>query len=163
MNRLWMLCVAFGMITFLVGCGGDTREGLVTDTIQRMGIATSEIGLITEAVNKAVDDVKNKKTKQLDLTEAKKLAGKLKETGAKIVEIKQRIDMVRSQITDSERQQYAESQQEALNTAFRKLLEAKTAYHTAMTAAEAYDKAKVEELRKIVIDAESPFEAQARQ
>lgn len=160
MKRVRILGVAFFLCGIMVGCGPETREGLVADTIKRMELAASEVGNITSAVETATKAAEE--GKKLDFTEAGKAAEKLKETGTKIVEIKQRIDIVRASITDDEKKTYADSQKESLNKAFETLLKRKTKLHEALAAAEQYDKLKVDELRKKIVDAESPFAAQAR-
>lgn len=159
MKRIWILGPAL-VVCGMSGCAGETREGLVTEVILRMNTASSDVSLITAKVNEATDDAK--KGKPLDLAEAAKAAEKLKETGTDIVKIKQRIDMVRGSITDEEKKDYAENQKGKLNDAFRNLLEQKEKLRTALTAAEAFDKAKVDELRKKIVEAEGPFEQQAR-
>jgi L-fucose isomerase-like protein len=160
MKRFWMFAGVFALCTLLTGCGQETREGLVTDTVARMKTAANQVGTITSKVKEATDAAKG--GKKLDLTEAAKAADALKETGVKIVEIKQRIDLVRQQITDDERKEYAEGVKKSLNDAFAGLLTQKKELREALAAAEVYDKSKVDELRKRIVEAEGPFEAQAR-
>jgi two-component SAPR family response regulator len=145
----------------MTGCGPETREGLLADAIARMDTAATEVGIITAKVNEAIKEAE--KGKKLDLTDAAKAAEKLKETGIKIVEVKQRIDMARGTITEEEQREYAEKQKVSLNRAFKKLLEEKEGLRKALAVAETHDKLRVDELRKKITDAESPFEAHARQ
>jgi len=161
MKRICTLGLAIIFGCMLTGCGPETREGLVTDTIERMKIATIEVGAITAKVNEAVEEAK-KPGGKLNLKAATIQAEKLKETGVKIVEIKQRIDMIRANVTESEQKSYAESQRESLNAAFKNLLTKKEELRTALNAAEAFDSVQVAALRQKIVDAESPFEAQAR-
>ncbi len=160
MKRFWLFGYAVLLCTILTGCGQETREGLVADIVTRMKTAATEVSSITAKVKEATDAAKA--GKKLDLSEAAKAAEKLKETGTRIVEIKQRIDMVRSQITEKEKEEYAENVKVSLNEAFGTLLKKKEELREALAVAETYDKQKVEELRKKIIEAESPFEAQAR-
>ncbi len=160
MKRLWMLGVAFLLCGMLAGCGTETRAGLVTDTIQRINQASSEVGLIASKVKEATDDAKG--GKKLDLAKAGEAADKLKQTGVKIVEIKQRIDQVKATITDDEKKEYAKDQQENLNKAFKTLLQNQQDLRDALAAAETLDKAKTDDLRKKIVEAISPFEAQAK-
>jgi DNA-directed RNA polymerase beta' subunit len=161
MKRLWMLGVAFFLCGMLAGCGTETRAGLVTDTIQRINQASSEVGLIAKSVKEATEEAA-KEGKPLNLTKASEAADKLKQTGVKIVEIKQRIDLVKTTITEDEKKEYARDQQENLNKAFKTLLQNQQDLRDALVAAEAINKAKTDELRKKIVDAISPFEAQAK-
>ena len=160
MKRLLIPALTFLLCGMLIGCGEETREGLVVQTIKHMESAAENVGTITTKVNEATEDAKKGKPFKLD--EAAKAADKLKETGQKIVEIKQRIDLVRSSITDEEKKTYAENQKRDLNKAFQTLVKRKDDLRVALAAAETIDKLKVDELRKKIADAESPFEAQAR-
>lgn len=162
MKRFGIVSFAFCLGAMLVGCATETRENLVIDTIKRLDLAATQVDNITAAVTKATDAVEKGEKKSLDLTEAGKAADTLKDTGTKIVEIKQRIDMVRSSITDDEKKTYAENQKGQMAKAYKTLLDRQTALRSALAAAEKHDKVKVDELRKRITDAESPFEAQAR-
>ncbi len=162
MNRFGFIGLSLFLCAMLVGCATETRENLVIDTIKRLDLAATQVDNITAQVKKATDAVEKGEKKTLDLTEASKAADTLKDTGAKIVEIKQRIDMVRSSITEDEKKIYAENQKGALTKAFKTLQERQLELRTALAAAEKHDKVKVEDLRKRITDAEGPFEAQAR-
>lgn len=161
MKRLGMLGVAFFLCGMLAGCGTETRAGLVTDTIVRINQASSEVGLIATEVKKATEEA-TKERKPLNLTKAGEAAEKLKQTGVKIVEMKQRIDQVKATITEDEKKEYAKDQQESLNKAFKTLLQNQQDLRDAMAAASAIDKAKTDDLQKKINDAISPFEAQAK-
>lgn len=161
MKRFGLVACMFFACHLLTGCGSDTHEGLVQQTIQNMRKAATEIGIITAKVKEATEDAK-KSNKKLDLTAAKKAAEQLKVTGQETVNIKQRIDVVKSRITEQEKSEYAENNRGALNEAFKTLLTQKEALRKALTEAEALDKRKVDDLRKTIEEAESPFEAQAR-
>jgi len=161
MKRLSMLIVPLFLLGLLAGCETETRAGLVVETITRINLASSEVGIIATKVKEATDK-STKENKKLDLSDASKAADKLKETASKIVEIKQRIDLVKATITEDEKKAYAKDQQENLNKAFKKLLDTQAELRDALAAAEVIDKAKTEELRKKIVEAIGPFEAQTK-
>jgi hypothetical protein len=157
-----MFACVFLSCNLLTGCGADTHEGLVQETIQQMRAAGTEVSIITAKVRDATDEAKKANKSKLDLTAAGKAADKLKETGTRIVLLKQRIDYVKSKITPEEREEYAKNNKSNLNDAFKKLLQEKEDLRKALADAEAIDKDRTDELRKKIVEAESPFEAQAR-
>lgn len=161
MKRIWMLGLAVALCGMLSGCGTETHEQLVADTISRMNLASVDVGNITKGINDAVDDAK-KSGKKLDLTDAGKATEKLKESGTKLVEMKQRIELWRAKITEDEKREYAQSQQVNLNKAFSTLLERQDELRKALSAAAAMDAEKTDELRKKIEEAQAPFEQQAR-
>jgi septal ring factor EnvC (AmiA/AmiB activator) len=161
MKRFGLVACMFLFCHLLTGCGSDTHEGLVQQTIQNMRAAATQIGNITAEVKKATEEAKTT-NKKLDLSAAKKAAEQLKVTGLETVNIKQRIDVVKSRITEKEKEEYAESNKGPLNEAFKTLLTRKDELRKALVDAEAIDKRKTDELRKAIEEAESPFEAQAR-
>lgn len=163
MKRFVFFACAFFACNLLTGCSSDTYEGLVQQTIQNMGTATTNMSTITAEVKKATEEAR--KGKKFDLTAAMKAADKLKETGQETVAIKQRIDYIKARVTDDEKKEYAATHKNDLNTAFTKLLTEKQALRKALADAETVDgtaKRKVEDLRKRIEEAESPFEAQSR-
>lgn len=157
-----MFACVFLFCNLLTGCGSDTHEGLVQETIQQMRAAGTEVSIITAKVRDATDEAKKANKSKLDLTAAGKAADKLKDTGARIVLLKQRIDYVKSKITAEEREEFAKNNRTALSDAFKKLLQEKEDLRKALADAEAIDKDRTDELRKKIVEAESPFEAQAR-
>jgi predicted nucleic acid-binding Zn-ribbon protein len=163
MKRFGLFACAFLACNLMTGCSNDTYEGLVQQTIQNMRTATTNMSTITAEVKKATEGAKA--GKKFDLTAAMKAADKLKETGAETVAIKQRIDVVKARITPEEKTEYAANHQADLNDAFSKLLAEKLALRKALADAENADgtaKRKVDDLRKRIEEAESPFEAHAR-
>jgi predicted nucleic acid-binding Zn-ribbon protein len=160
MKRLRIFGVALFLCAMLVGCESRDRGGLLTGVIQRLNLASSEVGIIATKVKDATEEAK--KGKKLDLSEAVKAADKLKETGTKIVEIRQQIDRAKDSITAEEKQEYAKDQQENLNKAFKTLLQNQQDLRDALAEAEKIDKTKTDELRKKLDDAVGPFQAQTK-
>jgi glutamate-1-semialdehyde aminotransferase len=166
MKRLFQ---AGGVLCFcivLAGCSSDSREGLISDTIGMMNQAAKEIDDIQKAVAAATKDVEDGKSNKLTLTAAMKAADKLKETGDKTLEIKARIEMVKSQITDQDRQTNADNKKDELDTAFKNLKTKQDALLKTLADAEKLNvsnaKTAIEELRKKYVIAQSPFEALTR-
>lgn len=166
MKRLFQ---AVGVLCFcivLAGCSSDTREGLISDTIGMMNQAAKETHDIQQAVAAATKDVEDGKSTKLDLKTAMKAADKLKETGDKTLEIKARIEMVKSQITPDDQRTNAENKRAELDTAFKNLKTNQDALLKTLADAEKLNVSKakesVEELRKKYVIAQSPFEALTR-
>lgn len=162
MKRFRLLGCGIMLCGMLVGCGSETRESLVTATIQSTEFAATDVESITTQVKKATEDVEKGTKTKLDLTEAAKAADQLKARGTKIVEIRQAIDRVRSTITEEEKKSYAENQKAKITKAMETLNERRTELRKALAAAEKHGKVQVDELRKKIVEAEGPFEAQAR-
>lgn len=167
MKRLLSVAAILSFCFVLAGCSTDTREGLIDDTVGIMNQAATEMGNVQKRVSEAVKNYEDGKAAKLDLTDAMKATEKLKETGGKTLEIKARIDIAKSQgITDQEKVTYAENKQQSLNTAFKNLLTEQDKLRKALVTAEkcgAPNAAQaVEELRKKISEAESPYEAIAR-
>lgn len=160
MKRLFIVSAFFALCLSLTGCGGDTNEKLITDTITRMGIAATEVGNIKARVDDALKKVE--KGESLDLSEAMEATIKLKETGAEFQRLKQRIEQLRSQVTEQDRKVYADNQRGKLNTAFKALIDNREELRKALLEAEKHGKAEVTKLRAKITDAESPFEALSR-
>jgi hypothetical protein len=167
MKRLLPVAGVLSLCLVLAGCAGDTREGLIDDTIGMMNQAATEMGNVQKRVTEAVKNYEDGKAAKLDLADAIKASDKLKETGVKTLEIKARIDIAKAQgISEEERKTYAENKQQSLNTAFKNLLTEQDKLRKALVSAEkcgAPNAAQaVEELRKKINEAESPYEAIAR-
>jgi hypothetical protein len=166
MKRLVQAGGVLGVCIVLAGCGSDSREGLISDTITMMNQAATEVGLIQKAVGTAVKEVEGGKSNKLNLAAAMKAADKLKETGDKTLEIKARIEMVKAQITDEDRKTYADNKREEINAAFKDLLAKQVALDKTLAEAEKLNvsnaKEAVQKLREKYVVAKSPFEALAR-
>ena len=161
MKRILGLGVAFALLGMMAGCGSDSREGLITETINHIKLASTEIGNIKTRVKEATDKA-TKENKKLDLADAMEATKKLKETGEKTQDLKRRIDTVKATVSDEDRQSNAEKYRDDLNKAFASLLKQKEELREVLASAEKIDKTKVEDLRKKIVDAESPFEALSR-
>ena len=83
MKRLLQAAGILSVSIVLAGCGSDSREGLIDDTVGMMNQAATEMGNIKKRVNEAVDKVKNGTSNKLDLAEAMKAADELKKSGVK--------------------------------------------------------------------------------
>ncbi|MSQ95945.1 MAG: hypothetical protein EXR98_15515 [Gemmataceae bacterium] len=160
MKRLLMFGGFVAFCLSLVGCGGDTNERLITDTIARMGLAATEVGNIKARVDDAI--VKAKEGKVLDLADAIEATVKLKETGKDLQKLKQRIEELRSQVTKEDQKIFAENQKTKLNAAFRALLDNREDLRKVLLEAETYNKTEVAKLREKITDAEGPFTSLSR-
>ncbi len=162
---------AAGMIllsVILIGCGHDTREGLIQDTIGMMNSASTQVKNITDRVKEATDRFAADSKKGLDLSDAVKAADELKKTGNKAQEIKRAIDMYRTKITAEDQRVNAEKQKQSgeLSGAFKKLVDRKNDLREALAVAEKMEggkeKAKVDALREKIVEAEGPYESLTR-
>lgn len=166
MKRLVAALFALAFSVLFVGCGSDSREGLISDTVGMMNQAAKEIDDIQKAVAASVADVKDGKSNKLNLTAAVKATEKLKETGDKTLEIKARIEMVKAQLSDEDKKNNAANKRDELDTAFKNLIAKDDALRKVMAEAEKLNvsnaKQAVEELRKKYDIARSPFEALTR-
>jgi two-component SAPR family response regulator len=164
MKRFLVLACTFLVCGSLVGCGTDSREGLIEDTINMVQQAAADVGNIKSRVNDAIKKADEKGTK-LDLTEAGKAADQLKKLGEEAQKIKRRIELDRASITDEDRENYAKAKRERLESAFDDLVKKRNDLNKSLAKAEQINQAAkiaVEQLRERIRDAESPFEALAR-
>ena len=162
MRRLPVLLGTFALCGLLVGCGGDTRDYLVTQTVSLMNEAATATNGVTESVTKAVKTAGTDKNK-LDLTEAAKATDALRETGKKLQEMKQRTDNLRGQVDQGERDANAEAYRTKIVGSMEELTTAKESLQKALKEAENLNKKKTDDLRTKIREAEAPFEAIARQ
>jgi predicted nucleic acid-binding Zn-ribbon protein len=165
MKRVLFAVSAFALSFGLVGCGSDSHEGLITNTITMMDNATAEIKNIRNSVETATKEAIAQNKATVDLTKAIKASENLKKVSEEAMNLKRRIEQERSKITDEEKKQYADKQKEQLNTAFTDLLKAKVALRKQLADTEglsANAKVEVEKLREKIREAESPFESIAR-
>jgi hypothetical protein len=163
MKRLLFFFAAFFLCGSLAGCGSDTHDGLVRDTIDNVKTATSKVTIVKTEVDAAIKLAQD--GKKLDLAKAIDATKELKDVGEKAQDIRRRIERVRAQITDEERKANFEKHKGELNTSFTELLKANEELRTAMAAAEKLDqnaKAEVKVLHEKLVEAQSPFEALAR-
>ena len=163
MKRFLVLCSAFLFSGLLVGCGSDSRVGLVKDTTGMIETAASNVGNIKTRVDDAVKEASG--GKKLDLSQAIEATKELKVTGDKAQEIRRKIERVRASITDEEKKTYAESEKSKLTAAFEDLKTQKEQLRVALADAEKLPgnaKNEVKTLREKIIEAESPFEALSR-
>ncbi len=161
MKRLLVLAGVFSLCFFMVGCGGETHEKLITDTINRMNVAATEVGNIKARVDDAVKRVVDK-NEPFDLTDAIEATSKLEETGAEFERLKQRIEQVKSQVKDDERKAFAENQKAKLNTAFKSLIDNREELRKSLLEAEKHDKKAVDTFRTKLAKAEGLFVALSR-
>ena len=163
MKRLLVCLSTLLLCVFFSGCSAETHEGLVSDTIERIGLAATEVGNIKSRVNEAV--TKAQAGKKLDLTDAIEATKKLKDTGDEMQKLKRKIEQVRAQITDEEKKNNASKNKARLTAAFSDLLKQKDELRTALAEAEKLSpsaKTAVKDLRDKIVEAESPFEALSR-
>jgi hypothetical protein len=162
MKRILVLGGAFLFLSMVSGCSSDPQSDAIEGIDQLMGAASGDIGNIGSEVEKALKK-HDKEKAPLDLTEAGKMANKLKETGEKLQQLKvKQIDKVKVADTE-EKDELARKYKTRITTAFTELLDAKKKLNEKLLQAENIDKDKVEELRTKIREAEGPFEAMARQ
>lgn len=160
MQRFLVAGAMFLLCSVIVGCTGETYDGLISDTIQLMSLAETEVGNIKTRVQEAVK--KADKGEGFDLSDAIAACAKLKETGMEAQKLKQKIEYVKSQVTEENRKINVEKQKGKLNAAFQTLLEQRDGLQKALRDAERHGKTKVDDLRKKIVEAEGPFEALSR-
>jgi uncharacterized lipoprotein NlpE involved in copper resistance len=146
----------------MLGCA-ESHEGLIRETIQMIDQGGVDVANITKEVKAATEYATEKQLNKLDLKLAEKATEKLKLTGDKTQEIKSRIAKLGSSISEDDRKQYAKNNAESLNTSFKKLIANMKELRDALDAAERIDPVAVSAFRKKLVEAEGPFEAQARQ
>ena len=165
MKRVLLLCGAFLFSSLVVGCGTESRDGLVSSTIQLIELGATEIGNINSRVKEAAK-LAETEGKKLDLTLAIDATKKLKDTGDEAQKLKRRIEQVRSQITDEDRETFAKKHKEGLNAAFKTLLQKREELRLTLADAEKLQvpgaQVAVKEFRDKLVEAESPFEALSR-
>ena len=163
MKRFLVLSGALLFSGLLVGCGSDSRVGLVKDTTNMVETAASNVGNIKTRVDEAVKEASG--GKKLNLSEAIEATKELKVTGERAQEIRRKIEKVRASITDEDKKSYAQSEKSKLTTAFEDLSNQKNQLRVALANAEKLPgnaKIEVKALREKIIEAESPFEALSR-
>jgi len=163
MKRLLVFFGTFVLCSLFAGCGSDTQEGLVSDTIQMIGLAANEVANIKTRVEEAVK--RHEDGKKFDLADAIDATTKLKEAGDQAQKIGRSIAKVRAQITDEERKINVQKHKAKLNAAFAELLKQKEELRAALAKAESLGpnaKSEVKLLREKIVEAESPFEALSR-
>src|SRR5947207_669022 len=135
MKRMLVFSGVFFLCVLTAGCGSDTHEGLVKDTIARMDLATSNISNIKDEVIKATKAAEAGGT-NLDLKKAIEQTAALKETGAEFQKLKARIEHARAQITEENKKAFADSQKGSLTTSYKALIEQKEELRSALGKAE---------------------------
>ena len=163
MKRFLVLSGAFLFSGLLVGCGSDSRVGLVKDTTSMIERAASNVGNIKTRVDEAVKEASG--GKKLNLSEAIEATKALKDTGDEAQVIRRKIEKVRASITDEDKKSYAQSEKKNLKSAFEDLSKQKDQLRVALADAEKLPgnaKIEVKALREKIIEAESPFEALSR-
>ena len=166
MKRFLVLCAALVPSLFLVGCESDARIGLIKDTTLLLGNATGKVSDIKNRLAAAIKTAEET-GKKIDFTEVTDSLKGLKEVGGQAQILKKNIDQVRLEVSEQDRKAYAEKERNNLSTAFAELLKAKKQLNDELTRAETIQDGKnrpaVSDFRAKLIEAESPFEALARQ
>jgi hypothetical protein len=160
MKRILPLYAAFLTCGMLTGCGSDTYEGLISETIQHIKLAGTDVGNIKSRVKEATDRVQE--GKKLDLSDAIAATKQLKIDGEKTQDIKRRIELIKANVTDDVRKANAEAFKDELNKVFSSLLKQREELREALAVAERIDAQKTAELRSKIVEAEGPFEALSR-
>ena len=163
MKRLLVCFGGFVLCAILAGCGSDTHDGLVSDTIANIRLAANEVGNIKTRVEEAIK--RHEDGKKFDLADAIEATTKLKQAGDQAQEIGRRIARVRAQITDEERKLNVPKHKTSLTAAFGELLKQRDELRAALVKAESLGqnaKSEVKVLRDKIVEAESPFEELSR-
>ena len=162
MKRLLVLLGAVVFCGTVSGCTSDPQGDAVGAVIARMVDASNDIKNIAAEVDKAVAKHEKDNKVALDLTEASKMAEKLKKTGEEAQKIKvKQVEQIK--VSEDEKAELDRRFRTQINNAFQDLLKARTELNAALQKAEAIDQQKVEELRTKIREAEGPFETLARQ
>lgn len=166
MKRFLVLCAALLPCLFLVGCESDSRAGLIKSTALLLGSATGKIKDVKNGVSDAIKTAEET-DKKIDFTAAIEALKGLKEVGAAAQELKRNIDKVRLDVSDEDRKAYAASEKSTLSAAFGSLLKERKELNEELARAESIhggrNKVAVSAFRAKLVEAESPFEALARQ
>jgi hypothetical protein len=158
MKRFLVLVGTLLLSSVLAGCGGESRDDLISATVNMMNEAASEIDSIQKNVNDAVKKSKESNA-PLDFTDAIKKCEKLK----------QRLQVVAGSITEDERKTNEENNKQRINDSFHRLVKARDELQQALDNVEALSKGnvayqtKAKELRDKLKDALSPYETMSRQ
>ena len=163
MKRLLVCFGGFVLCAILAGCGSDTHEGLISDSIANVRLAANKVADIKTRVEEAIK--RHEDGKKFDLADAIDATTKLKEAGDQAQKIGRSIAKVRAQITDEERKINVQKHKAKLNAAFAELLKQKEELRAALAKAESLGpnaKSEVKLLREKIVEAESPFEALSR-
>jgi hypothetical protein len=115
-------------------------------------------------VDSAVEDAE--KNGSLNLKKAIDATVALQTQGKNVAELKRRIETVRSQLSEADRQGNAKKHAVRLADEFKNLRKARDDLRLALLTAERLEvpnaRGKVDELRKKITEAEAPFEAVTR-
>jgi chromosome segregation ATPase len=165
MKRVLYASLSLVVCFILAGCAAETDEGLISDTINMMSSATTQISNIKSKVKVATDKAKTENKTTVDLADAVEATKRLKAVSEDAMLLKRKVELKRSSITDEEKKSYAEKQRDQLNAAFTELLKQKVELQKQLVETEklgANFKAEVDKLRERIREAESPFENIAR-
>jgi hypothetical protein len=164
MKRLPVLLSGL-LVCVLFGCGSESYEDLIKDTIKQINFAAVDIGSIRTKVQDAIKRTEG--GKPLDLKEAVEATKNLKKTGEATQLLKRRIEQIRANVDDSQKKANAESQRGSLNAALTDLLKQKSDLDATLAEAERLPnvpnaKQAVKDFREKLVEALSPFEALSR-
>ncbi|MBI2805204.1 MAG: hypothetical protein HYX68_09530 [Planctomycetes bacterium] len=165
MRRVFFPAAAFLLSFWFIGCASENHDGLIQDVINLMAKATTEMGNINARVKDAIKAT-TEKQEPFDLKEAIEATTSLKETGASAQKLKGRIEPIRKEIADSDKEALAKKYKDRLTKAFRDLADQRDELRQTLKNAEKLGlaaKREVVKLRTKLTEAESPFEALARQ
>jgi outer membrane murein-binding lipoprotein Lpp len=147
----------------LAGCSGETREDLISNTVNAMDEAAKQLDTLAKDVHKALDKAKKDGTNQLDFTDAIKSTEKLAKTGQKMVAIKGQLESIRSTITPEEKEKNAEEKKAAINRSYKSLQDGKAELEKALKEASEVNRAETRKLEDKLREAIGPFESLSRQ
>jgi hypothetical protein len=163
MRRSLVLLGTFLLSGLLAGCGGDTREDLISRTVGAMNEAAKQMDTIAKDVTKAVDKAQKDGSNQLDLADALKATEKLAVTGRKMQQIKGELESMRGKVTDEEKQENAKDKGPMINDSFKRLLKEQNTLEEALGKANEVNRAETQKLREKIKEAVGPFESLSRQ
>lgn len=163
--RKGMVLVSTLLSLFLVGCGSDQREGLVTKAVELLDVTHSKVASIHKQIDEAV---KKQGSGQLNLQDAIRAANELKEKGIELQQTAAMIRSLREPVSTDERNKLREQFQERIEGSMAKLDAETVVLNKKMAELEKMDldsvsKAAVEDLSKKVKEAQGEFDKLARQ
>ena len=155
--------LAFGTLAlsiFVVGCGSDSREGIVGATVQNLDTAGSKYANIKEKVDEAVKKTEVGKTP--DFKEAVAVVDSLKEIGKQMQKLKLEAEAIKHSVSEEEKKEQADRYKARVDTAIERLTKERTTLMETLATVEQQHKGALKVLREKLTEAEGEFETIAR-
>jgi hypothetical protein len=165
MRKLYALLGALLMCA-VVGCGEDTNEKIIADTVSILDGTRSDIEQITKTIGDAVSQAK-KDGKPLDLTKIEKATQEtaaFKKKAEALQRYKAETDVIKDVVTPQQREEFAKKYKSQFQEKLQRLDEAQKSLEAALRDAEtvaasnAESKDAVGKLRDALKEAQNEFE-----